>query len=152
VRELKFIDKTNWPRGPWDAEPDKVQWTDPATGMTCLAVRHDSSGHWCGYVGVTEGHPCFGLDYDAAYDRADVEVHGGLTYASFCVEDDKEHGVCHIPEPGQPDRVWWLGFDCAHSGDKSPRWDKSGGGKYRTLDYVKQQCAELAEQLAGALA
>lgn len=156
-REYRTIDKSEWGDGPWQAEPDKVQWKDTATGLPCLAVRHRSSGHWCGYVGVAEGHPSFGRDYD----DVPADVHGGLTFASHCQEgpEAEAEGVCHIPDPGQPDRVWWLGFDCAHGGDLTPAHEARmaeypglrpflRAGVYRDLEYVRGECAGLAKQLA----
>lgn len=142
--EYKFADKSTWPRGEWDDEPDKVQWQDEKTGLPCLIVR-GSSGSLCGYVGVADGHRHYGRDYS----DCDVEVHGGLTFAEFCAED-REHGICHIPGPGEPDKVWWLGFDCAHSGDIQPKHIyKFGDGyaRYRNIDYVKGECSRLAAQL-----
>lgn len=150
TQEWHFADKSDWPAGRWHDEPDKRQWTDEHTGLPCLAVRHRSSGHWCGYVGVAEGHPYF----EQGYDDCDVGVHGGLTFANFCVESDKEHGVCHIVEDGENDRVWWLGFDCVHSGDLSPGhkhyfpWNEHE--RYRSLRYVELQCMSLAAQLSNA--
>lgn len=144
------IDRGAWPKGPWDTEPDKVQWPDEATGLPCLAVRNRyNSGHWCGYVGVAEGHPAFGLDYNEV-DVADV--HGGLTFAAACNPGEGEaQGICHVPGPGEPDHVWWLGFDCHHGFDAAPGDDPrfDYGGVYRTLGYVRANCAVLAEQLAG---
>ncbi len=153
MQTWNLIDKTQWPeRGPWDSEPDKAQWTDEATGLPCLAVR--AYGHWCGYVGITEGHPGFGKDYDFL----NVDVHGGLTYADFC--QTGEHAlVCHVPEPGQSAHVYWLGFDCAHSGDKTPATNETtyrinlqyphreGYEHYRDLAYVQAECGNLAKQL-----
>lgn len=46
--------RVKWGPGPWDGEPDKMQWTDPATGLDCLIVRN-TLGALCGYVGVTPG-------------------------------------------------------------------------------------------------
>lgn len=145
-----------WPSGPWDNEPDKRQWPDAKTGLPCLAVRHPSGGHWCGYVGVAPEHTLHGKDYD----DVEVEVHGGLTFANHCQPGETEaSGVCHVPALGEPDHVWWFGFDCAHCDDYSPR-DKQHAQErgypfliqreqeYRTLEYVEKQCAELAEQLA----
>lgn len=152
MKTWTFIDKTKWPeRGPWDNEPDKAQWLD-ASGLACLMVR--ARAHWCGYVGVPEGHPAFGKDYN----DVEVEVHGGLTFAGLCQEEGTGPRVCHIPEPGQPDRVYWLGFDCAHSGDKRPATDERqlqierkypiSGDIYRDFDYVKAETGRLAQQLA----
>jgi hypothetical protein len=150
-----IVDRSGWDRGPWDGEPDKVQWQDP-TGMPCLAVRNQAMGNWCGYVGVTQDHPFFGLDYHD--EKVDVEVHGGLTFCGACSENDKEDGICHRPDPGEPDHVWWLGFDCGHAFDLSPGlvatlksygtdMGKFPGDVYRDLAYVKRECAELAKQL-----
>jgi len=148
-RQETFLDKSQWPeRGPWDAEPDKAQWIDAETGLPCLAVRARS--HWCGYVGVTEGHPLFLKDYD----NADLSVHGGITFSGPC-----SGHICHVPEPHQPDHVWWFGFDCMPGGDIAPCTTQSmfdfesiypRGGIYRTLDYVKSECRNLARQLKAA--
>lgn len=154
------VDRTGWPPGDWAGEPDKVQWTDPDTGLVCLAVRNEWLGTWCGYVGVPPGHPLHGEDEEEAQH---LDVHGGLTFSGSCDEElPIERAICHIPEPGQPDDVWWLGFDCAHAWDMSPwkvknRAEEDGSifvfrgyETYRTLDYVRGQCASLARQL-GAL-
>lgn len=159
--EWTTIDRAaeRWPSGAWDGEPDKVQWQDEATGLPCLAVRQPHSGHWCGYVGVVEGHKAF----QKGYGDVDVNVHGGLTYSDFCQPhgDEAGKGICHIPGPGEPDRVWWLGFDCAHHNDHSPRdamyaqerseecFQLDSRGPYRTLQYVKNEVTNLAEQLAA---
>src|SRR5262245_28942541 len=111
--EYRWIDKEKWARGPWDQEPDKVQWSDLETGLPCLVVRHPRLGNWCGYVGVSEDHPWFGQAY---YDeQVKIRCHGGLTYSNFCQPSDKEHGICHVVESGESDKVWWFGFDCCHS-------------------------------------
>lgn len=161
--ENRFLDKRTWGAGPWQTEPDKVFWTDEPTGLPCLAVRHATSGHWCGYVGVGEGHQAFGLPYDQASALAEPDedgyrglaVHGGLTYAEFCQEGSnaEAEGICHVPQPGQPERVYWLGFDCSHAMDYNPAYgslSKFGYGipsRYRTLAYVQGECAKLAAQL-----
>lgn len=217
--EYHTTDKLEWGNGPWDDEPDKVQWLDETTGKPCLAVRNHM-GAWCGYVGVTFGHPAFGRHYDdvlptaswmryflarflARFFKRDsyVEVHGGLTFADICRPHDRQHWeewrqyltkiedeailyphgdaareinrsvverddydawvrrqqaerVCHIPDKGDPDMVWWLGFDCAHAGDLVPGMRRllrgliHDGDVYRTLDYVKNECRHLAQQLS----
>src|SRR6185295_14871422 len=103
--------------GPWMNEFDKQQFEDEATKLPCIIRRSGFTGNLCGYVGVPEGHPWFGKDYN----EIDAEVHGGLTYAAECDEDDKEHGICHVEEDGI--RRWWIGFDCGHFMDLSPRMD-----------------------------
>lgn len=150
-------DSLGWPAGEWDGEPDKVQWPDAATGLPCIAVRNPRRGHWCGYVGVPPEHPLHGAGYvDVALD-----AHGGITYADACQpEDDESQGICHTPDPGEPDHVWWFGFDCAHSGDWSPAdavhamrrgypFSRMAYETYRTLAYVQSECESLAMQLAA---
>src|SRR5690606_8583713 len=90
--------------------------------------------------------------------------HGGLTYADRCNEAAPEdRGVCHVPLPGRPAEVWWLGFDCAHLGDVSPGMDarsrelghpplRFGDERYRDVGYVRRECASLAAQLVAAVA
>ena len=147
TKQWTTIDKKGWPRGEWDEEPDKVQWPDAETGLPCLAVR-GPGGNWCGYVGLAEGHALYGKHYD----DVDVRVHGGLTFADACHPGATEAtGICHVPSKGEPDHIWWLGFDCAHLGDVSPAyqpWRYSGYDEwYKNLSYVQRQCAFLAKQL-----
>lgn len=162
--------------GPWDSEPDKIQWVDPDTGLDCLMVRNHFHS-WCGYVGVPEGH----VAYKADYDEVPVSVHGGLTYGDVCMASDEEDGpsagICHVPEPGRPEHVYWLGFDCGHAFDFQPglhamerrvmpdllskygktdydheaamsHKDEWHVEKYRTMDYVRTEVCGLAAQLA----
>ena len=141
------IDKRDWPRGEWDNEPDKVQWSDDATGYPCLIVR-GPLGALCGYVGVPEGHPAF----EAKYSDVNVDTHGDLSFSDFCAHGDEEDSICHIPGPGEPDRVWWLGFDCGHNGDISPaprfyQRELREWQTYRNLGYVQETVKQLAAQL-----
>lgn len=160
--------RDKWPKGSWDNEPDKAQWLD-RTGLPCLAVRN-RFGNWCGYVGIPESHPLYGKDYSDLYD---LNVHGGLTFSDGCHPGGH---ICHVPEPDEPDDVWWLGFDCGHGGDFSPGMHTLLDGlkkkaieqgekpafeigpvpkhmrwmtreRYRTLRYVQAECSDLAAQL-----
>lgn len=163
--EYRTEDKADWGRGAWQGEPDKRQWTDEATGLPCLIVR-GPMGALCGYVGVSTDHPAHGKNYDhwsldddgervplAPVEAAinAIEVHGGLTFAEGCGHGDAPaRGICHIPGEGEPDTVWWFGFDCAHYGDACPA-SRSGllsQGIYRDQPYVEAQVAALAGQLA----
>jgi hypothetical protein len=211
VLEWTTRNKGDWGRGPWQSEPDKVQWVDEATGLDCLIVR-GPSGALCGYVGVPETHPYHGKDYSSCAlaepcgeawcehsPESAMHVHGGLTFADTCHEPTREafarwcemmrscedeaakyprgdaaqrlrdHGhlrndfdawkawgegsfICHRKLDGRPDRVWWFGFDCAHSGDFTPKYANSLGGLlndgvYRDRDYVEGEVAQLAAQL-----
>ena len=163
TREYHTTDKTGWGEGPWADEPDKRQWAAEVTGFPCLIVR-GPMGALCGYVGVPASHPAHGHNYASygygddgerlprsALDEAinDLEAHGGLTFADGCGHGaDESKGICHVPGPGEPDDVWWFGFDCAHAGDLTPRCD-AGRGMYRDVAYVTGECASLAKQLAA---
>lgn len=152
------------PPGPWWDEPDKIQWVDEETDLDCLILRNHF-GALCGYVGVPKSHPWHGdpyQDHDWSEDGQNtVNVHGGLTFTGSCMEEAPEgYGVCHIPEPGRPDDVWWFGFDCGHAFDLSPGtlgWEIANGflhrvdglpeDTYRDVAYVKTEVAHLARQL-----
>lgn len=164
TKQWTTIDKSDWGDGPWQDEPDKIQWADEATGLPCLAVR-SHTGSWCGYAGVLEGHPWYQVD---PFDIT-VSVHGGLNFATHCQENGEEsRGICHIPGPGETDKIYWIGFDCGHAWDLKPgsdallrsidptweeRWEAAGrkyGGfaeVYRDLAYVRAQCRDLAAQI-----
>lgn len=146
AKQWTTVDKSAWPRVAWDSEPDKMQWTDEATGLPCLIVRA-WHGALCGYVGVASGR-----DFERDYGRVDVCVHGGLTFADFCRPGEDAHSICHIPGPGEPERVWWLGFDCAHLNDYSPGSIRDwpfGEETYKDVAYVQGHVRELARQLAA---
>lgn len=143
------------PEGEWQNEPDKMQWKDQETGLPCLIVRHAFLGTLCGYVGVDKNHPLFEKDYE----EADVSVHGRLTFASHCSPSEDVHAICHVIEPGE-EEVWWFGFDCGHSMDTCPAMLKLaedlnalpgaaflGKVTYKNIEYVKNECKELAAQL-----
>lgn len=132
------VEKSGWPPGPWHDEPDRLQWNH--AGFACLMVRQSRMGHWCGYVGVPEEHPFFGH----SYHDIDEDVHGGLTYSEVC-----DPPVCHVPEPGFPDRVWWLGFDCGHADDRMPAMSVPWG-VYRDVEYVQAETNKLAQELQAA--
>jgi hypothetical protein len=140
-----IIDKTKWGHGPWQHEPDRIEWRH--LGLPCLIARNSGGGNLCGYVGVPPGHPWHGKDYS---DLDNVDVHGGLTYSRGCAEVG---AVCHVPAPGEPDGIWWLGFDCAHSGDSRPGWAdhfkfQEEYSVYRDVEYVRREVERLAEQAA----
>ena len=156
------VDRSNYPPGPWDDEPeDKIVWIDSATDLDCMIVRQ-SNGFWCGYVGLPPGHKYHG----EFYDDVPVDVHGGLTYSDACVGH-----VCHVAAEGRPDDIWWVGFDCAHMGDRIPRdfardqvnviqflgtvfrTETALGdsrGTYKTRDWVRAETTQLAQQLGQA--
>lgn len=139
--------RAKWPAGPWVTEPDRVEWRHK--GVPCLIVRSPGGGHLCGYAAVPPGHPWHGkgMGWD---DGVHPDVHGGVTYAEGCAGQ-----VCHVPQPGEPDNVWWLGFDCAHLYDLSPGYLEhrtwiDPEASYKGVLYVKRQAESLAEQILAA--
>ena len=125
------VDKTGWPEGPWMEEPDDVEWAH--MGLKCWVIRQ-RGGHLCGYVGLPEDHPYYGLNYRDIFLNA--QVHGGLTYSG-------ELSSC-----GR----WWFGFDCGHTWDYLPsraysRFSGVTEQEYRTVEYVTDETTSLAEQL-----
>lgn len=129
--------RSRWARGPWDHEPDRVEWRHK--GLPCLIVRQPNLGHLCGYVGVPEGHPLHGKGLGGADE---LSVHGGITYGSGCQDI-----ICHVPAPGESDAQWWLGFDCAHFGDMSP-YTSDDIERYCDVCFVRNEVEQLAEQIA----
>lgn len=112
---IEKITRKGWSRGPWDNEPDRIEWRDARAVpvLPCLIVR-GPSGALCGYVAVPPGHPWHGKDH------VDADVHGSITYTEKCQAGGH---ICHVPQLGESDDVWWVGFDCAHSGDGQPGRD-----------------------------
>lgn len=84
---------------------DKIQ-TSLVPVMHLHGIEH---GYANGYVGVPEGHPWYGKDYD----HIEVDIHGGLTYSNDCLP------LC------KPDGLWWVGFDTVHYGDNQSNWPQS---------------------------
>lgn len=155
------IDKTGWPDGPWMTEPDKRNWITKA-GLDGMIVRN-RLGALCGYVAVPNGHPLYGADYNHIDG---LRAHGGLTYTDKCADH-----ICHVPEPGRPSDVWWLGFDTAHAFDLIPgmmdiykevdrknpglaklRKDSVYADVYKDMGYVTAEVESLAAQVVAGLA
>src|SRR6266852_2577156 len=116
-------------------------------GLQCVVARADLADgdeglmkHRCGYVRIPQCHKWHGKDYD----DIDVSVHGGLTFS-------KVEPCSHVDGTG-----YWIGFDCAHSGDASVPPGETpmiGGrpilsmtqGHYWTLEEVQVETEQLAK-------
>lgn len=183
------LPKSEWGPGPWQDEPDRLDWTDEATGLPCRIIRAEVTGALCGYVGVRDGHPWYGLPYnelviqprDFAQRKFDDRV-GAIDVLINSFRDDKDdgrisismalevHGGCTFAEFWEEPDLWWFGFDTAHAGDLCPAMnalmrlisrERPDLGlpmrelrdyeTYRTLDYVRVECAGLARQLFNLL-
>lgn len=114
-------------------EGDYHEWEYTAQNgsiIKCYLKRHSSMRHLCGYVILTEDNKFWGK----YYDDISAQVHGGLTYT----EIDNNNN-------------WVVGFDCAHSGDLVPSFQKvhlNVNDVYRDKEYVISECESLAEQLS----
>jgi hypothetical protein len=73
-----IVDRTGWPPGEWDSEPDRATWVHDETGARCT-LRRGPLGHWCGYVGLRANHPLAGKVYNEI-DGVSQE----LTFGSYC--------------------------------------------------------------------
>jgi hypothetical protein len=119
--------------GPWKGEHACAYPGEQfrALGCDCTIIRN-GLGSLCGYVRVPDGHPWHGKHYD----DIDAKVHGGLTFS----------GKLRADMDG-----WWIGFDCAHSGDLVPAMSLTfPGDTYRTFGYVVGACGDLAGQVIDA--
>ena len=102
-----------------------------------LIIKHEKMGHLCGYIAVPEGHPCYRKHYDQE-PALSLSVHGGITYSEG-----------HPPMKEGDKQWWWLGFDCAHSGDLVPGYYfRNSEDVYRDETYVMEQLREMSVQLA----
>ena len=130
--------------GPWQEEADRYQWHYGDTGIVCMS-RRAYHGAFCGYVGVPRNHPAWGIDFRLVQEFANPGIHGGLDYSARC-DGDQETGICHVPEPGEDDDLWWFGFSCDKEGDLVPLYkDAPGANHYWDHAEVKQECERLAE-------
>jgi hypothetical protein len=152
-----MLQDTRPPRGnggpePWRYEPNRVAWRDPATGLQCLILR-GPFGALNGYVRVPRDHAMHGKPRGRQVHR--LSVHGGITFSGCLRSRNMKRGH-------------WFGFDCGHVFDLVPGLREirdqirasmppdllealttSGMQEvYRTVDYVRQECTDLAAQLA----
>jgi len=113
-------------------EGDHHRWTQDCNGIEIeCVIRRNGIGSLCGYVLINSDNNLFGLDYDEISYRIDFIPHGGLTYS-----DEFEGG-------------WLVGFDCSHAGDYCPNLPVNyGGGIYRNLEFVRNECNELAKSIS----
>lgn len=127
-------------------------------------------GNLCGYVAIPPGHPW----NDGVPEDVELDAHGGVNYGNKGCAGL----VCHKPQPGESDDVFWIGFDCGHAMDLQPGMEAQVGprmvggpaawelltkakknrgksilglgGVYRNLPWVESQVNRLADQVADA--
>ena len=120
--EQTYINKSEWPEGPWHNEVDFRFW--PEGDVPCMMGRNPWSGNWLAYVGVPNEHPWHGKNGEDLFD-----VHGGCTYSGYMAHDDMYvfHFTDDDPRPSLPNTSvelirlpWWLGWDYHHGFDYAP--------------------------------
>lgn len=123
-----LIDKSGYPLGEWDNEPDLVEWVHE--GLNCV-IRRNGLGALCGYVGVGKDHKFFKDDYN---EHGDLPAHYGLTFSNHF--DDES--------------LWFFGMDASHSGDLSPVMMRYGAefGSYKNISFMINEVEQLAKALA----
>jgi hypothetical protein len=128
-----------WGSGPWDSEPDEIEWTDSETGYRCLMCRNDL-GAWCGYVAVGPEHPAHGLRTES--DVGDeLFCHWGITWSGPDLKADPLSGTLD----------WLFGFDCAHAYDLVPGLKAMFPHPSVLTNYVQTAVGEHGEMLRGIL-
>lgn len=152
-------------------EPDYVDGC--AFGLP-IHMRRNHAKAWCGYVGIPRGHPFFGLSFSdrVPVNRGTILVKDQSPMALFIEAFHKEDGhvaldilldcpggvtwgANHVPLGGGLPGYWYLGFDCSHYNDLSPKDMVQGliedmswrSGTYRDYDFTLAACRKLAEQL-----
>lgn len=135
---FKKVDRTGWSTGEWSSEPDRVEWR--MMDRYCC-VNRTRQGHWCGYIGLPEGHKCYGNE--GVRYALGTEVHGGITISSK---------LNHIPSVAP----WYIGFDCGHGGlDYQPGLpgpnEYYGDISYKSLFFTIAQLHILLAELEGCV-
>lgn len=103
--------------------------------LHCMAYLHPMR-HRCGYAGIPPSHLWFRINYDLW----PISVHGGLTYGAMSESKDDE---CHAVG------LYWVGFDCGHSGDSGVNEDRPAGHVW-TLEEVIAETNDMADQIDRA--
>ena len=146
-------------------------------GLHCAISRMPRTGCLNGYAAVPEGHHLYGVEYSGEVVMKDIKelqfngnyigllctdpvkaqagiiqmnmainVHYGLTYS-------RDH--LYNIEPDLLGKLWWFGFDTAHSGDLQPIQDEISrkyphhNDTYKDFEFVETQVKSLAEQLSS---
>lgn len=136
------------------------KWVSPG-GLPCR-VERTIVGHLCGYVGIPDAHPLFGLSYDTRIEVPQSVLHRetsadnlGVVNLFINALSDQDDGRIEVTmafdthkgitfsraRESWAEAGWWFGFDCAHEGDDNETCD---------LPYVRRRVEELAEQLEAA--
>ena len=127
--------------GPWIDESDELEgWH---MGLRFLVLRMPGTGVLNGYVEIPPQHP---WSVRPEFTRAQIVIHGGLTYA--------RHEYPGFGKALRKTRALWVGFDTGHAGDLQPglasaiQIFRDFGYTYKDLNWVAERCRVLAEKIA----
>ncbi|MFW6173501.1 MAG: hypothetical protein ACOC5T_07145 [Elusimicrobiota bacterium] len=114
-------------------------------GTEYLVYWFDEVGHYNGYVRILDNHPynkkvdkkekVFGEEVSTGYDDIPIDCHGGLTFSVRITKRNKY--------PQGFTEGAWIGWDYAHSGDKTKYFE----GKEWTAEEVEEECKNVINQL-----
>ena len=138
------------------------------------AIWFGALGHYCGYVGVSEGHPLHGVGYrtpcaalTSISETTPMGKRGVFTAIAICGDDARRsspeavfnvHGGLTYASgsanyPVASDNLWWFGYDCGHCYD-APHPDFARAyqseGEFRDEAYCIAECESLARQIFAA--
>lgn len=143
---LRFLNKSDFPPGPWMQEPDVCYWYH--SDLNCLALRDMSLGNWKSFVGVNESHLLYSknldeiLRYPVMMD-AYIDVHGGITSAGKLPNKYKEEASF----------LWWFGIDTSHGSDTIPLLKRDDTlpfteTSYKSFSFIRRETNKLASYIA----
>ena len=117
----------------------KVESDFEYDGYRCVIV-FQKGGHRCGYVGIPQTHPFYGVNYSDKVDvlkfdnikEQNIGKRGIIPVMCMAFEDsddgclrpdcyfDVHGGITYSDKGSYPveSDLWWFGFDCAHAGDR----------------------------------
>lgn len=116
-----------------------VERDEVYNGLRCVVIFAEM-GHRCGYVGVSETHPLYGIEYSQViplslrekWEKVKKGTIGKRGVISLVTCDDEAprldclfdvHGSLTYSGDGkrkypvEAENTWWFGFDCAHCDD-----------------------------------
>lgn len=127
------IDKSKWPRGEWDNEPDYLEWTDESTGFSCQILRDPKAGFLKGVVDVETLGRLFARNEKEILQVLDI---GGMIEVEFY--------YYHIPNILRTQFRCWNYHDLIPSGNY---W-QSENATYKNIEYVKEGCRSICNDLS----
>lgn len=139
-----LIDKSTWPKGPWNEEPDLVNLR--IREYYCQIIRTDF-GVLNGYVALWKGHK----EYGKGYNSIDIDVHGGLSFSEQANSPELGDIYCDPLDEFHEGPHWYIGFDCIHWMDDAPGMISSTkltpNSTYKNITFVKSELESLVQQL-----